>query len=127
LGSVEQSTTSLLRPLDDSGSNFSASSFLAEVAGQNCSGHAIGAAVGDSDGSLDGAAVGAFVGEGVTGVDAGDFVGEQVNDVSHCVFVMLPPSQVPRLPGFPLFGKHWLSLSQELPLVGCVVGAEHVP
>jgi hypothetical protein len=125
LGSVEQSTTSLLRPLDDDGSsNFSAStSFLAEVAGQYCSGHVcgpVGDDVGDFVGSLDGAAVGAFVGE-----EVGEEVTGQGKDVSHCVFVVLPPSHVPRLPGFPLFGKHWLSSVQELPEL--VLFAEHVP
>ena len=90
-----------------------------------------GAVVGDFVGSLDGAAVGAFVGddvgEDVTGVDTGAVVGEQVNDVSHCVFVVPPPSHVPRLAGLPELGRQSLSLVQELPLVGCEVGAEHVP
>ena len=89
----------------------------------------IGAAVGELVGSLDGAAVGAFVGddvgEDVTGVDTGAVVGEQVNDVSHCVFVVPPPSHVPLLAGLPLFGKQSLSFVQEPP--GVVLFSEHVP
>lgn len=76
-----------------------------------------------------GAAVGEFVGddvgEDVTGVDTGAVVGEQVNDVSHCVFVVPPPSHVPRLAGLPELGRHWLSSVQTLPEL--VLTAEHVP
>ena len=85
----------------------------------------IGAAVGEFVGSLDGAFVGDDVGEDVIGVDTGAVVGEQVNDVSHCVFAVPPPSHVPRLAGLPLFGKQSLSFVQELPEL--VLFSEHVP